>query len=142
MDPARWGRKARSRGQASRSRREFLCIDSPVKHPFTFARLSDGGGVLMPVGDMLDRMTGGLYRSTPHRVRNPAPRDRLSFPFFFDPNFFARVQPIDLAGRDLPPDDRDERWDKASVHAFEGTYGDYLLAKVGKVFPQLRATVL
>jgi predicted 3-demethylubiquinone-9 3-methyltransferase (glyoxalase superfamily) len=49
--------------------REFLCIDSPVKHAFTFtpavslfveceseaeleatfARLSDGGGVLMPV---------------------------------------------------------------------------------------------
>src|SRR5262249_50879867 len=85
---------------------------------------------------------GGLYRSTPHRVRNPAPRARLSFPFFFDPNVFARVQPIDLAGQDLPPDDRDERWDRASVHAFEGTYGDYLLAKVGKGFPQLRAAVL
>jgi isopenicillin N synthase-like dioxygenase len=96
------------------------------------------------IGDMLDRMTGGLYRSTPHRVRNPAPRDRLSFPFFFDPNFFVRVQPIELAGGiwELPPDDRDERWDHASVHAFEGTYGDYLLGKVAKVFPQLRAEVL
>ena len=30
------------------------------------------------------------------------------------------------------------RWDGASVHAFEGTYGDYLLGKVGKVFPELR----
>jgi len=100
------------------------------------------GSFVCNIGDMLDRMTGGLYRSTPHRVRNPAPRARLSFPFFFDPNFFARVQPIDLSGRELPPDDRDERWDKASVHAFEGTYGDYLLAKVGKVFPQLRAAVL
>ena len=80
--------------------------------------------------------------STPHRVRNPAPRDRLSFPFFFDPNFFARVRPIDLPGRGPPPDDRAERWDGASVHAFEGTYGDYLLGKVGKVFPQLRAAVL
>jgi isopenicillin N synthase-like dioxygenase len=100
------------------------------------------GSFVCNIGDMLDRMTGGLYRSTPHRVRNPAPRDRLSFPFFFDPNFFARVQPINLSGRDLPPDDRDERWDRASVHAFEGTYGDYLLGKVGKVFPQLRAAVL
>ena len=100
------------------------------------------GSFVCNIGDMLDRMTGGLYRSTPHRVRNPAPRARLSFPFFFDPNFFARVQPIDLSGQDLPPDDRDERWDRASVHAFEGTYGDYLLAKVGKVFPQLRAAVL
>jgi isopenicillin N synthase-like dioxygenase len=100
------------------------------------------GAFVCNIGDMLDRMTGGLYRSTPHRVRNQAPRDRLSFPFFFDPNFFARVQPIDLPGQELPPDDRDERWDRASVHAFEGSYGDYLLAKVGKVFPPLRATVL
>jgi isopenicillin N synthase-like dioxygenase len=100
------------------------------------------GSFVCNIGDMLDRMTGGLYCSTPHRVRNSAPRDRLSFPFFFDPNFFARVQPIELSGRALPPDDRDERWDRASVHAFEGTYGDYLLGKVGKVFPELRVTVL
>jgi isopenicillin N synthase-like dioxygenase len=100
------------------------------------------GSFVCNIGDMLDRMTGGLFRSTPHRVRNPAPRDRLSFPFFFDPNFFARVRPIPLKVGDLPPDDRDERWDRASVHAFEGTYGDYLLGKVGKVFPELRSTVL
>jgi isopenicillin N synthase-like dioxygenase len=100
------------------------------------------GSFVCNIGDMLDRMTGGLYRSTPHRVRNPAPRDRLSFPFFFDPNFFAPVRPIELQGRQPPPDDRDERWDRASVHAFQGTYGDYLLGKVGKVFPGLRSAVL
>jgi isopenicillin N synthase-like dioxygenase len=100
------------------------------------------GSLICNIGDMLDRMTRGLYRSTPHRVRNPAPRDRLSFPFFFDPNFFARVQPIDLPGDAVPPDDRDERWDLASVHAFQGTYGEYLLNKVGKVFPELRQSVL
>jgi isopenicillin N synthase-like dioxygenase len=100
------------------------------------------GSFVCNIGDMLDRMTRGLYRSTPHRVRNPVPRDRLSFPFFFDPNFFARVQPIDLPGREAAPDDRAERWDGASVHAFRGTYGDYLLHKVGKVFPELRQAVL
>ena len=100
------------------------------------------GSFVCNIGDMLDRMTRGLFRSTPHRVRNPAPRDRLSFPFFFDPNFFARVQPIDLAGVEAPPDDRDERWDRASVHAFQGTYGDYVLGKVGKVFPELRQAAL
>jgi len=100
------------------------------------------GSFVCNIGDMLDRMTRGLFRSTPHRVRNPAPRARLSFPFFFDPNFFAQVQPIDLPGVEAPADDRDERWDHASVHAFQGTYGDYLLNKVGKVFPQLRAAAL
>jgi isopenicillin N synthase-like dioxygenase len=100
------------------------------------------GSFVCNIGDMLDRMTRGLFRSTPHRARNPAPRDRLSFPFFFDPGWSARVQPIDLPPELVPPDDRAERWDRASVHAFDGTYGDYLLAKVGRVFPELHATVL
>jgi isopenicillin N synthase-like dioxygenase len=99
------------------------------------------GSFVCNIGDMLDRMTRGLYRSTPHRVRNRAPRARLSFPFFFDPNFFTRVQPISLARDIVLPDDRAERWDGASVHAFQGTYGEYLLNKVGKVFPELRQAV-
>jgi isopenicillin N synthase-like dioxygenase len=93
------------------------------------------------IGDMLDRMTRGLYRSTPHRVRNLAARDRLSFPFFFDPGFFSRVQPIDLPGRTEPVGDENGRWDHANVHAFEGTYGEYLVNKVSKVFPELRGAL-
>ena len=89
------------------------------------------------LGDMLDRMTGGRYKSTPHRVHNVARRDRLSFPFFFDPNFNAEVKPIAIADRERIAADREDRWDKASVHEFSGTYGDYLLRKVSKVFPQL-----
>lgn len=101
------------------------------------------GTFVCNIGDMLDRMTGGLYKSTPHRVkRNTSGHDRLSFPLFFDPNFFARVQRIeDLA--DAPAqDDSAERWDRANVHAFNGIYGDYLLDKVSKVFPELRREVL
>jgi isopenicillin N synthase-like dioxygenase len=64
----------------------------------------------------------------------------LSFPFFFDPNFNAEVKPINV---DAPTNNnRAERWDQASVHEFQGTYGDYLLGKVAKVFPQLRREVL
>ena len=35
-----------------------------------------------------------------------------------------------------------DRWDGASVHDFSGTYGDYLLGKVSKVFPALRDEAL
>jgi polar amino acid transport system ATP-binding protein len=98
------------------------------------------GSFVCNLGDMLDRMTGGLYRSTPHRVRNAARRSRFSYPFFFDPSWDARVAPI--PGCPAPRDDAGERWDHASVHAFDGSYGEYLLAKVAKVFPSLGDTVL
>jgi isopenicillin N synthase-like dioxygenase len=95
------------------------------------------------IGDMLDHMTGGLYRSTPHRVvRNTSGRDRLSFPLFFDPNFEARVQKIEGLPVPAVVDDSATRWDQANVHAFNGRYGDYLLQKVSKVFPQLVQQVL
>jgi len=98
------------------------------------------GAFVCNIGDMLDRMTGGRYRSTPHRVRNVSGRDRLSFPFFFDPNWDAEVHPIEPAKNAV--DDRDARWDRTSVHDFHGTYGDYLINKISKVFPELRRDVL
>jgi isopenicillin N synthase-like dioxygenase len=96
------------------------------------------GTFLCNIGDMLDRMTGGRYRSTPHRVRNVTRRDRLSFPFFFDPNFHVKVLPIELPDRAAVAADRSGRWDGESVHEITGTYGEYVLSKVSKVFPQLR----
>jgi isopenicillin N synthase-like dioxygenase len=73
-------------------------------------------------------------------VRNLAQQDRLSFPFFFDPNFNVEVKPIEL--HSAIDDDQSERWDHSSVHTFEGTYGDYVLSKVSKVFPQLQQSAL
>jgi isopenicillin N synthase-like dioxygenase len=96
------------------------------------------GALVCNIGDMLDRLTGGVYRSTPHRVRNVSGKSRLSFPFFFDPAFDAEIVPLpDTQARD----DSTERWDRANVHAWSGTYGDYLLGKVSKVFPELAANV-
>jgi isopenicillin N synthase-like dioxygenase len=103
------------------------------------------GTLVCNIGDMLDRLTGGWFRSTPHRVRNLSGRDRLSFPLFFDPDFAARIEPLPRHAAIDPAQiaaDRARRWDGASVHSFTGTYGDYLLSKVGKVFPQLKARVL
>jgi len=97
------------------------------------------------LGDMLERMTAGRYRSTPHRVRNTAGTDRISFPLFLDPAWDAEVLPVPIApAHHGGPVEIDEpaRWDGASVHDWSGTYGDYLLAKVSKVFPDLVDDVL
>lgn len=98
------------------------------------------GTLVCNIGDMLDRLTGGLYRSTPHRARNLSGRERLSFPFFFDPGFAARIVPLPAHAK--AQDDRTTRWDGVNVHEFSGTYGEYLLAKVGKVFPELRRKII
>jgi isopenicillin N synthase-like dioxygenase len=90
------------------------------------------------IGDMLDRLTGGWYSSTPHRVRNVSGRDRLSFPFFFDPDFTAEVPPLP---RRAASSGGAARWDGQDLQAFTGTYGDYLIGKVSHVFPQLRRQV-
>ena len=76
------------------------------------------GAFVCNIGDVLERVTGGAYVSTAHRVRNLSGRSRLSYPFFFDPP-----------------------WDMV-VPGTHGTYGDYLIAKVSRVFPGLREQVL
>ena len=85
------------------------------------------------------RCVNGRFKSTPHRVMNRSGVSRLSFPLFFDPDFTAPMRPLPDVAVDqaVQSADRAERWDQSSVHAFEGTYGDYLLSKVAKVFPQL-----
>jgi isopenicillin N synthase-like dioxygenase len=97
------------------------------------------GALVCNIGDMLERLTGGRFVSTPHRVVNRSERPRLSFPFFYDPDFTALMTPVPGARRSPTTI---ERWDGADVHAVSGTYGDYLLAKVGRVFPGLGAEVL
>ncbi|HAS12230.1 MAG TPA: isopenicillin N synthase family oxygenase [Acidimicrobiaceae bacterium] len=90
------------------------------------------------LGDMLERVTGGVYRSTPHRVRRP-PRGRLSFPFFLDPSWDAEIVPVPGfgdTGAPAPP-----RWDGRSVFDWDGTYGEYLSDKVARVFPDQAAAL-
>jgi isopenicillin N synthase-like dioxygenase len=97
------------------------------------------GSFVCNLGDMLERLTGGRYRSTPHRVRNATDQDRLSFPFFLDPGWDVEVHPLplDVTG---PAGPAPARWDEADVLALPAgtTYGQYLQAKVGRVFPGLR----
>ena len=93
------------------------------------------GALVCNLGDMLERLTEGRYRSTPHRVRSPTAGGRISCPFFFDPGWDAEVRPLALP--DPAPGERVERWDHDDPLAWEGPYGEYLLSRVAKVFPDL-----
>lgn len=93
------------------------------------------GSFVCNVGDMLERLTRGVYRSTAHRVRAARDHDRLSFPFFFDPDFDAVVRPI--AQLHDHGNVSYERWDGENLHDFQGTYGEYIVRKVSRVFPHL-----
>lgn len=97
------------------------------------------GALVCNIGDMLDRLSGGEFRSTPHRVRNTSGRARLSLPLFFDPDFDAQVLPLPAR---VAVDDGHARWDGRSVHLFSGTYGEYLMRKISRVFPSLFGELL
>lgn len=89
------------------------------------------GSFICNIGDMLDFVTRGTYRSTVHRViRNVSGRDRLSFPFFFDPSLTARLVPVPTVNESVASQPLRERWDHNDIRSFSGSYGDYLEKKV------------
>jgi isopenicillin N synthase-like dioxygenase len=95
------------------------------------------GSLVINVGDMLERLTSGRYRSALHRVVNRSARPRISMPLFFDPRFDAVLQPIPGVGPETATRASAGRWDGIDPLEAPGTYGDYLLGKVSKVFPEL-----
>ncbi len=102
------------------------------------------GTFVVNIGDMLEVWTHGIYRATPHRVRNLGAGDRISLPFFFDPGWQTRLEPIeasllsegDLAVARANPT---ARWDSMDLRRLppSTTYGEFLFSKVSKVFPDL-----
>lgn len=102
------------------------------------------GTFVINIGDMLEVWTHGIYRATPHRVRNEAKGDRLSLPFFFDPNWRSTLEPVEktlLRAADLAcvSQATQDRWDGLQMNALsrDMEYGNFVWKKVSKVFPDL-----
>ena len=56
------------------------------------------GTFVVNVGDMLNQLSNGLLKSTPHRVINRSGKERYSIPFFFDPHVNTIIKPLKGTG--------------------------------------------
>ena len=80
--------------------------------------VSRPGELVINIGDMLQRLTDGVLRSTSHRVVNPAPdrasHARYSMPFFlhFRPDFVIEALPGTV------PEGEEPKWPPISSHEY------------------------
>ncbi|KAL3689724.1 hypothetical protein R1sor_016033 [Riccia sorocarpa] len=68
-----------------------ICKDKEAKPQVWQDVAPRRGAYIVNLGDMLERWTNGLYRSTLHRVVTKGV-DRYSFPYFYEPNFDTLVE--------------------------------------------------
>ncbi|KAF2642813.1 naringenin,2-oxoglutarate 3-dioxygenase [Massarina eburnea CBS 473.64] len=78
------------------------------------------GAFVVNIGDMMERWTNGLWKSTKHRVIHRGDGYRVSVPFFYEPNFEAVIKPLKKCV---------ERSGKEPIHG-GSTYGEHLLGKI------------
>lgn len=82
------------------------------------------GAYLVNIGDMMERWTNGVWKSTPHRVLNRGKNFRISMPFFYEPDFYTVIRPlqkfVDAVGGEVRYEER--------------IYGTHLLNKVANNF--------
>ena len=62
-------------------------IDVPPK-----SSKEEGSLFIVNLGDMLERWTNGMFRSTVHRVVTSGEKERYSIPFFCEPDFDTNVE--------------------------------------------------
>jgi isopenicillin N synthase-like dioxygenase len=82
------------------------------------------GALVVNIGDMLNILTNDLYHATLHRVVHRKQSYRVSVPFFYEPNFDAKIAPIPKC------------LDETGGHAKHAPviYGEHLLSKVSNNF--------
>lgn len=86
------------------------------------------GAYVVNVGDMVERWTGGLVKSTKHRVVHTGGNYRVSVPFFMEPDKDCLVKPLEECIARLKKDGKQVDDDPGIV------YWDHLVGKVGGNF--------
>jgi len=91
------------------------------------------GAFVVNIGDMMERWTNGLWKSTLHRVmyfgdggEDGGRQGRISVPFFYEPGFEVEVKALRKFGGGAGRQGQGQGQGKGQV----GTYGEHLLTKV------------
>nr|GMC83122.1 probable 2-oxoglutarate-dependent dioxygenase At3g49630 [Ipomoea batatas]GMC99235.1 probable 2-oxoglutarate-dependent dioxygenase At3g49630 [Ipomoea batatas] len=78
------------------------------------------GTFVCNIGDMLKILSNGLYESTLHQVINNSPKFRVCVAYFYEPNFDASVEPLEMCVQRT-----------GGTKNFKGAvYGEHLVSKV------------
>ena len=99
------------------------------------------GCFIINIGDMLEKVTKGLFKSTVHRVVATG-KERYSFPYFYDPGFDKKIHELDIK---ISEDEKKvientkkyKRIDALTIEELSTTLGDHYIAKHINSFPEL-----
>lgn len=84
------------------------------------------GAFVVNLGDMLERWSNGLFRSTPHRVLTQGETERYSVPFFYEPNFDAHVACLDVCcSQNNPPKFEPTTSGEHLLYKYRQTHADF-----------------
>ncbi|KAL1195059.1 putative 2-oxoglutarate-dependent dioxygenase [Cardamine amara subsp. amara] len=79
---------------------------------------------------MLKILSNGVYESTLHRVINNSPRYRVCVGFFYETNFDAMVEPLDIFKEKHPRNNSSQAFKRV-------VYGEHLVIKLQTTFANL-----
>jgi len=99
---------------------------------------------IVTMGESIERLTGGLYHGTVHRVlNNTSGQDRYSIPFFFDPSLSAqipeRIQNLDqsaILSFTCEKQDMDAEESSSSIQP-TWSYGAHVFETVHRCHPEV-----
>ncbi|VVB03895.1 unnamed protein product [Arabis nemorensis] len=92
--------------------------------------ITNPGSFICNIGDMLKILSNGVYEATLHRVINNSPRDRVCIAFFYETNFDAMVEPLDIFKEKYPENNKSQVVKRV-------VYGEHLVNKVQTTFANL-----